>query len=108
VIGDGLRSRIDERRMTEVNVAVDVLNRMRIWDARTMSASSDSKRGWGGCLKTVYPCTTLAAGDQAAIDRLQKISPVAWQSILFLGQYLFRGPRQTINVDGLIATAILP
>ncbi len=28
VIGDGLRSRIDERRMTEVNVAVDVLNRM--------------------------------------------------------------------------------
>jgi len=49
-----------------------------------------------------------AGGDQAAIDRLQKISPVAWQSILFLGQYLFRGPRQTINVDGLIATAILP
>jgi hypothetical protein len=28
VIGDGLRSRIDERRMTEVNVAVYVLNRM--------------------------------------------------------------------------------
>ena len=28
MIGDGLRSRIDERRMTEVNVAVDVLNRM--------------------------------------------------------------------------------
>jgi hypothetical protein len=28
VIGDGLRSRMDERRMTEVNVAVDVLNRM--------------------------------------------------------------------------------
>jgi hypothetical protein len=28
VIGDGLRSRIDKRRMTEVNVAVDVLNRM--------------------------------------------------------------------------------
>jgi hypothetical protein len=28
VIGDGLRSRMDERRVTEVNVAVDVLNRM--------------------------------------------------------------------------------
>jgi hypothetical protein len=28
VIGDGLRSRIDEHRVTEVNVAVDVLNRM--------------------------------------------------------------------------------
>jgi hypothetical protein len=28
VIGDGLRSRIDERRITEIDVAVDVLNRM--------------------------------------------------------------------------------
>jgi hypothetical protein len=28
VIGDGLRSRIDEPRVTEVYVAVDVLNRM--------------------------------------------------------------------------------
>jgi transposase len=28
VIGGGLRSRIDERRVTEVNVAFDVLNRM--------------------------------------------------------------------------------
>jgi hypothetical protein len=29
VIGDGLRSRIDERRVTEVNAAVDILNRVR-------------------------------------------------------------------------------
>jgi hypothetical protein len=28
VIGDGLRSRIDERRVVEVDVAVHVLNRM--------------------------------------------------------------------------------
>jgi hypothetical protein len=28
VIGDGLRSRMDERRATEVNVAVHVLNHM--------------------------------------------------------------------------------
>jgi hypothetical protein len=28
VIGDGVRSRIDERRVIEVNVTVDVLNRM--------------------------------------------------------------------------------
>jgi hypothetical protein len=28
VIGDGLRARMDERRVTEVNVAVHVLNRM--------------------------------------------------------------------------------
>ena len=48
-----------------------------------------------------------AAGDAAAIARLRKISPVAWQSILFLGRYLFRGPRQPIDVDALIATAIL-
>ena len=44
-----------------------------------------------------------AAGDEAAIARLQKISPVAWQSILFLGRYLFRGPRQPIDVNSLIA-----
>ena len=43
-----------------------------------------------------------AAGDEAAIARLQKISPVAWQSILFLGRYLFRGPRQPIDVNSLI------
>jgi hypothetical protein len=48
-----------------------------------------------------------ASGDQAAIARLRKVSPVAWQSILFLGQYLFHGPRQPIDVDALIATAIL-
>jgi hypothetical protein len=29
VIDDGLRSRIDERRVTEINLAVNVLNRMQ-------------------------------------------------------------------------------
>jgi hypothetical protein len=47
VIGDGLRSRIDERRVTEVNVAVDVLNRMLELGRRAMSASSDANRGSG-------------------------------------------------------------
>ena len=46
------------------------------------------------------------ASDEAAIARMQKISPVAWQSILFLGRDLFRGPRQPIDVDSLIAIAI--
>ena len=46
-----------------------------------------------------------AAGDEAAITRLQKISPVAWQSILFFGRYLFDGPRQPINLDAVLATA---
>jgi hypothetical protein len=49
-----------------------------------------------------------ATGDEAAITRLQKISPVAWQSILFLGRYRFRGPRQPIDMDALLATASLP
>jgi hypothetical protein len=48
-----------------------------------------------------------AAGDEAPIARLQKISPVAWQSILFLGRYLFHGPRQSIDIDILLATATL-
>jgi hypothetical protein len=48
-----------------------------------------------------------AAGDEAAIARLQKVSPVAWQSILFLGRYLFHGPRHPIDLDDLIAAASL-
>lgn len=47
------------------------------------------------------------AGDQAAVARLQKISPVAWQSILFLGRYAFHGPRQPIDLDALLAAANL-
>jgi hypothetical protein len=38
VIGNGLRSRLDERRATEVDVAIHALNRMLEMDARTMSA----------------------------------------------------------------------
>ena len=48
-----------------------------------------------------------AAGDEAAIMRLEKTSPVAWQSILFLGRYLFRGPHQPIDINTLIASTIL-
>lgn len=48
-----------------------------------------------------------AAGDEAAIARLQKISPVAWQSILFLGRYLFHGPRHPIDLDALVAAISL-
>ena len=47
------------------------------------------------------------AGDQAADARLQKISPVAWQSILFLGRYAFHGPRQPIDLDALLAAVNL-
>jgi hypothetical protein len=48
VIGDRLRAHTDERRATEVEVAVHVLNRMLwTWDARATSASPDSD-GVGG------------------------------------------------------------
>jgi len=47
------------------------------------------------------------AGDQAADARLQKTSPVAWQSILFLGRYAFHGPRQPIDLDALLAAVNL-
>jgi hypothetical protein len=47
------------------------------------------------------------AGDEAAIARLQTVSPVAWQSILFLGRYLFHGPRHPIDLDALVAAASL-
>ena len=47
------------------------------------------------------------AGDQTADARLPKTSPVAWQSILFLGRYAFHGPRQPIDFDALLATSNL-
>ena len=47
------------------------------------------------------------AGDQAAVARLLKVSPVAWQSILFLGRYAFHGPRQPIDLDALLGAANL-
>jgi hypothetical protein len=48
VIGEWLRSRKDTRRSTEVGVAVNVLSRIRNWDARSPSASHEFR--WGrGC-----------------------------------------------------------
>jgi hypothetical protein len=41
VIGDGLRFHKDERRATEVAVAVEVLNPCWRWDARSPSASHE-------------------------------------------------------------------
>jgi hypothetical protein len=47
VIGDGLHSRTDCRRATEVAIAVGALNRMLTWDARSTSASRERGRGRG-------------------------------------------------------------
>jgi hypothetical protein len=46
-IGGGLRARIDQRRVTEINVAVDVLNRMLALRRPSNAPSSDPKRGLG-------------------------------------------------------------
>lgn len=49
-----------------------------------------------------------AAGNRKPILQLQKISPVAWQHIHFLGRYLFRGSRLPIDPDALLAGISLP
>lgn len=45
--------------------------------------------------------------DMKVIQRLKKISPVAWQYIHFLGCYLFRSSRNPINIDALLAKIVL-
>lgn len=44
-----------------------------------------------------------AAGNQKAIQLLQKISPVAWRHIHLLGRYMFRDRGQPIDLDALLA-----
>ena len=48
-----------------------------------------------------------AADDRKAIALLQKISPVAWQHILFLGRYLFRDRGPPIDLEALLANSRL-
>jgi hypothetical protein len=48
-----------------------------------------------------------AADDRKAILLLQKILPVAWQHVLFLGRCLFRGNRQPIDLVALLANVTL-
>jgi TnpA family transposase len=44
-----------------------------------------------------------ATGNQKAIQRLRKISPVAWRHIHLLGRYMFRDRGQPIDLDALLA-----
>ncbi len=44
-----------------------------------------------------------SAGNRKAILLLQKISPVAWRHIHFLGRYLFRDRGHPIDLDALLA-----
>jgi TnpA family transposase len=48
-----------------------------------------------------------AADNRKAISLLQKISPVAWQHILFLGRYLFRDCGPPIDLEALLADVFL-
>ena len=59
VIGDELRAQTDERRATEVAVAVDALIRMRDLGRLATFASHDSGCGQGWCARTPDSCTTL-------------------------------------------------
>lgn len=45
-----------------------------------------------------------AAGDQKALDLLKRISPVAWQHILFLGHYAFRNNYNPIDLEAMLAS----
>ncbi len=60
VIGDGLRSRTDERRATKVDIAVYALNRMVELGRPNTSAPPDPRQDWGYRVRSPGPCNTLA------------------------------------------------
>src|SRR3954463_9623137 len=64
VIGDGLRSRTDERRATEMDACWT-------WDARPTSASPEPRQGWGHCARIPDPCNTAAV---CALNRLELLA----------------------------------
>lgn len=45
-----------------------------------------------------------AAGNQRALDRLKRISPVAWQHIHLLGHYSFRNQHHPIDLEAILAS----
>jgi len=47
-----------------------------------------------------------AAGDEKVVALLQKISPVAWQHIHFLGRYDFMNNYNPINFEEILANLI--
>ena len=48
-----------------------------------------------------------AEGNQKALDMLKRISPVGWQHIHFLGHYAFRDNQHPIDMEAILAGAIL-
>jgi Tn3 transposase DDE domain len=47
------------------------------------------------------------ASGEKVIALLQKISPVAWQHIYFLGHYAFRNNHNPIDLEAMLASIIL-
>jgi hypothetical protein len=48
-----------------------------------------------------------ADGNKKALAVLQKISPVAWQHIHFLGHYNFRDNKHLIDLEAMLANVTL-
>ncbi len=48
-----------------------------------------------------------ADGNKKALAVLQKISPVAWQHIHFLGHYTFRDNKHLIDLEAMLANVTL-
>jgi Tn3 transposase DDE domain len=44
-----------------------------------------------------------AAGNSKAVERLRRMSPVAWRHIHFLGHYLFKDQQHPIDLAALLA-----
>lgn len=44
-----------------------------------------------------------AAGNSKALERLRRMSPVAWRHIHFLGHYLFKDQQNPIDLAALLA-----
>ena len=45
----------------------------------------------------------LATGSDNALELLRRISPAAWQHLHFLGHYAFRGKRNPIDLEAVLA-----
>ena len=46
-------------------------------------------------------------GNQKALERIKRISPVAWQHIYFLGHYTFRNQHRDFDLDSMLSSVNL-
>ena len=46
---------------------------------------------------------SLTASNEKALDLIRRISPAAWQHLHFLGHYAFRGKRNPIDLESVVA-----